>query len=122
MAAGKYDIYVEQGASWERVVTLADSAGTAIDLTGATVTGQIRETYSSETVIQTITGAVTDATAGQITLSMTPAETSAIPVNDATTYTRPTTKYVYDVEVLKADSTVIRLLEGVAEISPEVTR
>jgi hypothetical protein len=34
MSAGKYNISIEQGVSWSKVLTLKNGAGTVINLTG----------------------------------------------------------------------------------------
>ena len=49
---------------------------------------------------------------GQLILSLTPAQTSNIVAG----------RYVYDTELVDAANSVIRLMEGIATVTPEVTR
>ena len=58
MALGnRFDITINQGATFELTITWKDSAGTAINLSGYTARMQVRETYSSATSIVSLTNA-----------------------------------------------------------------
>jgi hypothetical protein len=112
-----YDLEIQQGATLSLVATWKDSGGTAINLTGYTARMNVRETYSSSSAVLTLTtennGITLGGSAGTITLSASATTTAAL--------TAPFSG-VYDLELVSGGGVVTRLLEGVATISPEVTR
>jgi hypothetical protein len=115
MAAGKYDMYIEQGATYELNVTVDSS----IDLGDYTARGQIRETACSSAILVSFT--CTIVSSSQLTISLTPAQTSALKACGKC-YQDITVGY-YDIEIENTtDGSVIRLLNGMVSISPEVTR
>jgi len=111
MSAGTYNFTIEQGTTFSRVLTLQEN-GSAMNLTGYSVASQMRSTHDSSTVVATFSGSVTNASSGQITLSLTNSQTSAI--EEAI--------YVYDVEITSGAGAVTRILEGNITVTPEVTR
>jgi len=111
MSAGTYNFTIEQGTTFSRVLTLQEN-GSAMNLTGYSVASQMRSTHNSSTVVATFSGSVTNASSGQITLSLTNSQTSAI--EEAI--------YVYDVEITSGAGAVTRILEGTITVTPEVTR
>lgn len=116
MAAGRYDIIVEQGATWTRTITVTDD-GTPRDLSGYTIRMQVRSKHSSETVLLEMTTGngitITDAAGGVFVVQLTAEQTGALPrVNG----------YRYDLELEDGAGVVTRLLEGRFTVSPEVTR
>lgn len=112
-----YNLEINQGATLALVATWKDSAGTAVNLTGYTARLNVRETYSSASAILTLTtengGITLGGSAGTITLSASATTTAAL--------TAPFSG-VYDLELVSGGGVVTRLLEGVATVSPEVTR
>lgn len=116
MAAGVYDITVEQGATFRLSVTWKDSTDTPINLTGYSARMQIRETYESEETIASFT-----STGGSIVLG---GALGTIVVTGAATDTAqiPMTPAVYDLELEASNGVVTRLLQGAANITREVTR
>ena len=111
MSAGTYNFTIEQGTTFSRVLTLQEN-GSAMNLTGYSVASQMRSTHDSSTVVATFSGSVTNASSGQLTLSLTNSQTSAI--EEAI--------YVYDVEITSGAGAVTRILEGNVTVTPEVTR
>lgn len=112
MAAGKYDIVIDQGSSFGLDLTVQES-GSAKDLSDYNVRGQIRPTVTSSTLTASFTGTVTNAAQGKINLALTATTTGGISSG----------KYFYDIEIFTAnDAVVTRLLQGTATVSPEVTR
>lgn len=112
-----YNLEINQGATLALVATWKDSAGTAVNLTGYTARLNVRETYASASAILTLTtengGITLGGSAGTITLSASATTTAAL--------TAPFSG-VYDLELVSGGGVVTRLLEGVATVSPEVTR
>jgi hypothetical protein len=121
--AGRYDITVNQGSSFLLPVTVKKLDGTAFDLTDyAGGRGQIRKYHRSVDIVVSFTVALLNPkTSGQLTVALTAAQTALIPAGEIATDDRST--YLYDIEIYKTgDSSVLRILEGNAFISPEVTR
>lgn len=116
MSAGKYDFYIEQGATFYQPIVWKDENDDPVDLTGYTARMQIRKTVKSTDPLISLTttnGRITLGGAqGTVTLEIAAEDTA-----DFTTFCG-----VYDLEVEASDGTVTRLLEGQVEISREVTR
>lgn len=111
MAAGTYNFTIEQGTTFNRVLTLQEN-GSAMNLTGYSVASQIRSTHDSSSVTGTISCTISNASNGEITLTMTNSTTSGIEEGI----------YVYDIEITSGAGSVTRILEGKVTVSPEVTR
>lgn len=75
----RLDIEVRRYRTWSQTFFFEDSNGDPIDLSSYTVTAQVRkeEDYNS-TLITNLTVDASDAVNGNITLSLTDAETGAI--------------------------------------------
>lgn len=124
MAAANLDLTIEQGTTFKRVLTIRDSLNALIDLTGETFRGQIRKTPSSTTVAATFTCVLKNQVTnkGEVEISISAAETSLIPLAATSKPLIITENFVYNIERVKADGTVLRLLEGLAIVSPEVAK
>jgi hypothetical protein len=112
VAAGVYDLAIEQGATFRRLLRLKDSAGAVIVLTGYTVRAQIRAKVTSPDVLWSITATVSNAAAGEVTLY----------ISDEDTATFDWKSGVWDLELEQPDGDVIRLLKGKVTNDFEVTR
>ena len=108
--ASKANITIDQGTTFSTDLTLTDEIGDPLDLTGYTANSQMRKWYTSSTVAATFTAVVNVQTAA-VTLSLTPTETANIVSG----------RYVYDVEITKGE-VVSRIVEGIATVTPQVTR
>lgn len=125
MAAATLDLLIEQGATFTRGLTFRDGAGALINLTGYTLRGQIRESLPSTTIIASFTTTIANQTTneGEASFSLTATETAGLPLSVTSTgQARKSSFYVYDLEAVKPDNTVDRILQGKVEVSPEVTR
>ena len=111
MAAGTYNFILEQGATFNRILTLKEN-NSVMNLTNYTVASKMRSTHDSSTVAGTFTCTISDATGGEITMQMTNSTTANIEEGI----------YVYDVEITNSAGTVTRILEGQITVNPEVTR
>ncbi len=116
MAAGIYDFYIEQGATFYQPLIWKDSNDDPVDVTGYTARMQIRKTVKSSDVLISLTtanGRITlGGAAGTVTLEISAEDTADFEIFCG----------VYDLELEALDGTVTRLLEGQIEISREVTR
>ena len=126
MSAAKLEFNIEQGATFKRILVFKDSDGVLIDLTGVVLRGQIRKTATDSTIISSFTCVVDPdqiTNKGQATISLTATQTSAIAVDPQKFAERKPQKYAYDLEKVESDTvTVVRVLEGIVNVSPEVTK
>lgn len=112
MPAGKTTLYIEQGTDFTTSLSLNDVNNTAVDLTNYTIAGKMRKSYYSTIGVHSFTVAIdSPATAGNITISMTAAQTAAI---------EPSKRYVYDVNIT-LNGAVTRVLQGIVVVSPNAT-
>ena len=77
MAAGTYNLIVEQGATFKRTLVVSES-GSPKDLTGYLGRAQIRKSYNALTPIITIAVNITDPINGVITLRMEASDTETV--------------------------------------------
>lgn len=113
MLAGTYNIICEQGATFQRNISVVNADNTEPDYTNSTARMQVRPNVTSETVVIELTtenGRITLLN-NTITLDITADDTEAL----------PTGAYKYDLEI-QTGSDVIRLVQGSFTVSPEVTR
>jgi len=106
------NLRIDQGASFSSDVTVTNSDGDVVDLTGYTTEAKMAKSYGASSSV-TITAAVaSDATTGVIELTLTDTQTAAL---DAPS------RYVYDVYITQTStSTVTRVIEGVITVNPKV--
>lgn len=126
MPAAKLNLYIEAGASFSKTFTFTDDQNAPIDFTGYLFRGQIRKTPHAEDSYPFTCGYLNNNPVGGIVvIYMTAIETKAIPCGDS--YKDPDSQYVWSLEQyidnLNADDEIVdRVLEGVVQISPEVTQ
>lgn len=108
--AGYVALQVDQHASFSRVIRINAANGAAQNLVNYTANTQLRKSYYSNTS-NTMLTTITDGANGQITLSMTGAETGNLTPG----------RYVYDVLITSGGLTQ-RILEGIVVVNPGVTR
>lgn len=114
MSAGQLDITIEQGATFRKTIEYQDDAGQPLDLTDAlSVVGQVRPKQPSSSKKSFTMTILSPATDGKILWEMAAEDTADL--------STPTVQF-YDVEIFWANGDVTRILQGVANISPEVSR
>ena len=106
------NIVIDQGADYTASIDVTDADGDAVDLTGHTGKGQIRKTYSSSTAVDFTVNVKAPATNGVLTIGLTNTQTNAMKAG----------RYVYDVELRLADSTLEKVHYGIITVLPEVTK
>jgi molybdopterin-binding protein len=110
--AAYVEITIEQGANLTSTVTVSDTQGDAINLSTYSAAAQLRKSYYSSTA-NTLSAIITGNANGQITLSMTAANTANLTPG----------RYVYDLKITNSvDNSVTRVVEGTAVVLPSVTR
>jgi hypothetical protein len=105
------ELVIEQGATFNTTLNVEDTAGAAINLFAYTAESQMRKSYYSSTAA-TIQANVTGVANGEITLSVSAANTSVLTPG----------RYVYDVKITSPNDIVTRVVEGIVTVLPSVTR
>ncbi len=83
MVPAKQNITIMRGDTEVFNITLTDSAGAAIDLTGSTFLSQIRYERDSSTVAASFTCSITNAAAGQVALTLSSASSAGLTAGTA---------------------------------------
>lgn len=112
MSAGYTELFMEQGATFSSTIAIADLYGDVFNLTGFTAHSQMRKSFYSTSVAGSFTTSI-DSGSGTITLAMSVSDTLNIKPG----------RYVFDVIIRNnSDATITRILEGIVNVSPAVTR
>ena len=111
MPAAYQNLYIEQGTSFSTTITLDDVYGSVYDLTGYTANSQIRKSYYSANASAVFLATV-NANTGTVSLSLDTPTTANIAAG----------RYVYDTIIITPGGDATRILEGVIDISPSVSR
>lgn len=115
MAAGTLDFTIEQGATFNLLLTWKIN-DVPVNITNWTARLQARVDVEDTEVILSLTtangGITLGGAAGTISLDQTATQTALLPAGT----------YVYDLELISGVGAVTRLVQGELNISPEVTR
>ena len=106
------NLFIDQDADFTTTVTINDSNGSALDLTSYTALAMILKTYQSTSATTFTSTFASDRTTGQITISLTDTQTSALESG----------RYVYDLVITDSSGTKTRVVEGIATVNPSVSR
>ncbi len=109
--ANIYNILVEQGSSFNLSLTVNDSLGNPLNLSEYAARGGIKYAYSSTGYLTSLNPVVTTPISGIITISLSAAQTSLLPV----------TKGIYDVEVYQGTGYIFKAIRGYVDVIPEVS-
>jgi hypothetical protein len=125
MSATNYTIKIDQGSDKNILVTLKDSENEPINLTGYVFTGQIRKTVTDLDIQASFEFEILDQTdpdlVGKFFIKLPAQSSTDIILPQQRCVDRKITKMVYDIES-EFNGAKKRWLEGIVEISPEVTR
>ena len=112
MPAAYSNLYLEQGTSFNTTITLDDVYGEVYDLSGYTAHSQMRKSYYSSNATAIFSTTINHGS-GLIILDLDAPTTANIKAG----------RYVYDVVITDPMvGTTTRVLEGIIEVSPRVTR
>lgn len=115
MLAGQYNLTIDQGAHFERLMTITNPDGTVFDLTDFTARMQIRTEIDADDVMCELT-----TENGRIELGGDEGTVRlTIPSDITETFDD---EGVYDLELIDSESRVYRLLKGKVRVELEVTR
>ena len=112
MPAAYQELFLEQGTTFTTNITLDDIDGVPYDLTGVTAKSQIRKSYYSANTTAEFTVVIPTPTDGNINLILDANITANIAAG----------RYVYDVAIKDTANTVTRVLEGIVNVIPQVTK
>ena len=105
------NITIDQGTTFSLTINLTNDDNSAKNLANYTIASQMRKSYEATTKTDFTTAKV-DAT-GEVTISLTAAETTAVKAG----------RFVYDVEITGTDPVeTLRVLEGLVTVTPQVTK
>jgi hypothetical protein len=111
--AAYVELYMDQGASFTNTLTITDDVTNApVNISGYTLTSQMRRSYYSANATANITCTIVSANTGNVQMSMTPANTALIKAG----------RYLFDVETTDNNNYVVRILEGIINVTPGITR
>lgn len=112
MPAAYSNLYLEQGTTFSTTITLDDVYGEVYNLAGYQASSQIRKSYYSSNATATFSTSINQGS-GLIILEL----------DSATTANIKSGRYVYDVVITDPIlNNTTRVLEGIIEVSPRVTR
>jgi len=112
MPAAYSNLYLEQGSTFTTTITLDDVYGDIYDLAGYTSSSQIRKSYYSSNATATFSTSINVGN-GTVTLDLAANTTANIAPG----------RYVYDAIIIdNTHNVTTRILEGIIEVSPRVTR
>lgn len=107
------DIYINQGDTYSSVIYYANTVtNVGMNLSGYTVQSQLRKRHASANASGNLTCTISNSSNGEITLSMTAANTANL----------DSERYVYDVKITSGANVVTRVVEGIAFVTPQATR
>ncbi len=113
--AGKLNLRIVRGSTFDQTLTYKDADGDPIDLTGATARAQVREEVDSSTILVTLTtengGLTLGGGAGTIRLQISAVATALLDFSGG----------VWDLELVMSGVT-IPLLAGAVSLVLDVTR
>lgn len=110
MAAGVYNLTIEQGVDLALEINVKDSTGATYSLAGSTAAAQIRDTYNGN-LLASFVAVTATGTTGSLTLTLNAATASALPLTGGK----------WDLLLTTSANTKIRLLQGSVTIAGEVT-
>ena len=117
MSAGYHHFIIEQGATFGQTLTLKDSNGSVVNLTGyASAEMDLRDNPESSTTILTLTtgnsGIALGGSAGTVTLTISATNTNNLAVGDGH----------YDLEITDGSGNVYRIMEGTYSVRGNTSR
>lgn len=111
--AAYVELYMDQGATFNNVINLTDDiTNSYINISGYSVSSQMRRSYYSTNATANIVCTITSASNGEITMSLGASNTAAIKAG----------RYLFDLETVDTTGKTSRVLEGIITVTPQVTR
>ena len=111
MPAAYTNLYLEQGTTFTTTITVDDVYGDLYELADYSAFGQLRKSYYSANATASFNTSINNEH-GTVTLDLDANTTANIAPG----------RYVYDVIIKDVNNNTTRLLEGIVDVSPMVTR
>lgn len=106
----KANIVIDQGTDFSATIDVVGANNDIFDLTNYTAAAQMRKNYASSSAV---TFVCTDTgSSGEITIELTSNTTSQLEPG----------RYLYDVEIASSGGSISRVVEGIATVTPGITR
>ena len=105
------NLFLDKGTTFSANIIVADSAGSARDISDYTARSQFRRSVESANSTS-FTATIPTGSDGVVRLQLAPAISSNVKYG----------RYLYDVEIESSANVVERVAEGILTISPEITR
>lgn len=108
------ELFIDQGTHFNSIINLSDDiTNMNVNIAGYSVRSQMKRSYYSANATANLTCSITDASNGEITISLTSGETANIKAG----------RYVFDVIATTEPpaNVVSRILEGIITVTPRVT-
>lgn len=105
------NLYVDAGSTFSAIITVTNSDGTPMNLTGYTAASQIRKSYGSTTAYN-FNASVYDVNLGKIRIQLSDEESGLIKPG----------RYLYDIEITSILGEKLRVVEGIVLVTPEITK
>ena len=106
--AYKFNMTIDQGATFSQVFYVKDIDGNSLNMKSYSGNSQMRKHYTSTNAVSF---AVDLSANGEATISLSAANTAMLVPG----------RYLYNIEISQG-STVERVVEGIATVTPDVTR
>jgi hypothetical protein len=107
-----YDLIIYEGDALRFTVTVKDSAGVPVDLTGYTAKAQLKTNFADASPVDFDCTITTPETDGVVSVYLSPATTAALTAGSS---------YIWDFQLTSPDSDVRTYLAGDVTVVPEVT-
>ena len=104
--------WIDQGADFSKNFTVTTDGSTAYDISDLTLQAQMRKSFDSSSAAATFTASVVTGSSGIYKLVLSNSTTADISAG----------RYVYDVELILADSTIEKVHYGIVTVNPEATK
>ena len=100
---------MDQGADFSTTFSIETANGGVLDLSTYTGASQMRKNYTSSndtpfTITLSNTGIIDISLTSNVTSSLIPG------------------RYLYDIEIISSTNVVSRVIEGIVDVSPDITR
>jgi len=106
------ELFMDQGANFNNVINLTDDVtNAALNILGYSVTSQMKRSYYSVNASANIECSITNSSNGEITMSMTAANTANIKAG----------RYLFDLKTVDTQDITSRVLEGIITVTPRIT-
>lgn len=107
------ELYMDQGSTFNNIINFSDDVtGANINISGYLISSQMRRGYYSQNATANIVCTISDATNGELTMSLGAGNTANIPAG----------RYLFDLKSTDRSNNTTRILEGIITVTPSVTR